>query len=92
MPTRDEELKGLTDEELSAEWVRAMTVPIDHEDRTAQLAAIDAVVSEINARYESGQSTSLIISPADALAVSEFLKSTITASGSGWYDEEQTKP
>ncbi|MDX1467777.1 MAG: hypothetical protein R3258_00395 [Acidimicrobiia bacterium] len=88
MFAREQELRAMSDQELSAEWVRAMTVEIDPDNRTAQLATIDEVVAEINARSERAPSTSLIITPDDALAVSEYLKSTITAGGTGWYEEE----
>ena len=88
MFARERELRAMSDQELSTEWVRVMTVEIDSDSRTAQLDAIDEVVAEINARSERAPSTSLIITPRDALAVSDYLKNTITAGGSGWYEEE----
>lgn len=88
MSTRAQKLRAMSDQELSTEWVRAMTVEIDPDNRAAQLAAIDEVVAEINARYERAPSTSLLITLDDALAVSKYLKSTIAAGGSGWYEDE----
>jgi len=87
MSTYAQELKAMTDDQLSAEWVRAMTVPIDRGDRRAQLAVIEEVAAEVNTRYEKAQFSSLVITAADAITVSEHMKKLIKADEVGWFDE-----
>ena len=84
-------LRDLTDQELSTEWVRVMVAEVEPDNRDAQLAAIDAVADEVNARYRKTDFLSLVITPEDALAVTEHLKRWIGAEDSDWYgskDEE----
>ena len=78
-------LSDMTDHELSAEWVRVMVVEVEPDNRDVQLAAIDAVREEINVRYENGSVKSLVITPEDALAVTEHLKRSIGENDSGWF-------
>ena len=81
-------LKGMTDAELSAEWVAVMTARVETDNREAQLDAIDAVAEEVNARYARTSFTSLVITPKDALAVTEHLKRWIGAVDSDWFGPE----
>ena len=89
MTTYDNRLKALTDDELSAEWVAVMTAKVEPDNREAQLAAIDAVGEEVNSRYREGGSSSLVITPKDALAVADHLKRLIGAKDSDWFGLEQ---
>ncbi|HXV70913.1 MAG TPA: hypothetical protein VEB69_05870 [Acidimicrobiia bacterium] len=78
-------LGGMTDVELSSEWVRVMVEEVEPGNRDAQLAAIEAVGDEINERYEQGSVSSLVITARDALTVTKHLKSTIGAKASDWF-------
>lgn len=82
-----ERLEVMTDDELSAKWVAVMTATVEPGNREAQLAAIDAVAGEVNSRYEKASFSSLVITPKDALAVTEHLKRLI-----GGIDEERFGP
>lgn len=79
----------MTDDELSAEWVRVMTVRMEPENRMAQLAAVDAVVDELNARYESGRTKTLAVNPADAKKVADHLKSLVRQDDPGWFGPDK---
>lgn len=81
----------MTDDELSAEWVRVMVIELEPDNRDAQLAAIDAVTDEINVRYERGSVSSLVITPEDALTVTKHLKRTIGAKDSDWFGPEDAE-
>lgn len=82
-------LRDMTDDELSAEWVRVMVAEVEPGNRQAQLAAIDAVADEVNARYQEANFLSLVITPEDALAVTEHLKRWIGAKDSDWFGPDQ---
>ena len=84
-------LRDMTDDELSAEWVRVMVIELEPDNRDAQLAAIDAVTDEINVRYERGSVSSLVITPEDALTVTKHLKRTIGAKDSDWFGPEDAE-
>jgi hypothetical protein len=79
----------MADNELSAEWVRVMVAEVKPDNREAQLAAIDAVADEINTRYQEASFSSLVITPEDALAVTEHLKRWIGAKDSDWFGPDQ---
>lgn len=81
-------LRGMTDDELSSEWVRVMVEEVEPDNRDAQLEAIEAVGDEINERYEAGSVSSLVITPKDALTVTKHLKRTIGAKNSDWFGPE----
>lgn len=82
-------LRGMTDDELSTEWVAVMTARVEPDNREAQLDRIDAVAEEVNSRYESASFTSLVITPKDALAVTEHLKRWIGVVDSDWFGPER---
>jgi hypothetical protein len=85
----DRRFEGMTDDELSAQWVAVMTARVESGNREAQLAAIDAVAREVNSRYEEAGFSSLVITPKDALAVTEHLKRLIGAADTDWFGPEE---
>jgi hypothetical protein len=82
-------LKEMADDELSAEWVQVMVAEVEPDNREAQLAAIDAVADEVNTRYQEGGFSLLVITPEDALAVTQHLKRWIGAKDSEWFGPDQ---
>ena len=82
-------LEDMTDDELSAEWVAVMTATVEPGNREAQLAAIEAVASEVNSRYEKASFLALVITPKDALAVTEHLKRLIGGIDEEWFGPDQ---
>lgn len=86
-----ERLRGMTDDELSAEWVSVMTARVEPANRQAQLASIEAVRDEINSRYEQANFSSLVITAEDALAVTEHLKKWIGVKKSDWFGPDQSE-
>jgi hypothetical protein len=89
MAQYQDQLKAMTDDELSAEWVRVMTVGIDADTREAQLAAIDEVAHEVNIRYEQAGFGALVMTPKDAKAVADHLKRLIATDEAGWFGEDE---
>ena len=89
MTQYQDRLKAMTNDELSSEWVRVMTVGIDADSRQAQLAAIEAVAQEVNVRYEQTGFDQLVMTPEDAKAVADHLKRLTSEDGDGWFDESE---
>ena len=88
MTRYEEDLKTMSDDELSAEWVRVMTVGIDADTRQAQLSAIEDVTREVNLRYEQTGFDQLVMTPEDVKAVADHLK-RLTADTDSWFDENK---
>lgn len=89
MNTYQDQLKAMTDDELSSEWVRVMTVGIDAATRQAQLSAIEDVAQEVNVRYEQTGFGQLVMTPEDAKAVADHLKRLTAEDGSSWFDQSE---
>ena len=89
MTQYQDQLKAMSDDELSSEWARVMTVGIDTDSRQAQLAAIEAVAQEVNVRYEQTGFNQLVMTPQDAKAVADHLKRLTAEDGNGWFDENE---
>jgi hypothetical protein len=79
----------MTDDELSSEWVRVMTVGIDTDSRQALLAAIEDVAQEVNVRYEQTGFDQLVMTPEDAKAVADHLKRLTGEDGDSWFEENE---
>lgn len=82
-----DQLQAMTNDELSAEWVRVMTVGIGADSRQAQLAAIDDVAYEVNVRYEQGGFDKLVMKPKDVKAVADHLKRLTATGEDGWFGQ-----
>jgi hypothetical protein len=89
MTQYQDQLKAMTDDELSSEWVRVMTVGIHADTRQAQLAAIEDVAKEVNVRYEQTGFDQLVMTPEDAKAVAAHLKRLTAEEGDSWFDENE---
>ncbi len=87
MSQDQERLRAMSDEELSSEWVRAMTASIAADNRDERMAAIESVAREVNERYERTGFTSLVVTPEDAQAVSEHLKGLTATGNEGWFSD-----
>ena len=68
-----------------------MVSDVEPDNRDAQLAAIDSVADEVNARYREANFMSLVITPEDALAVTKHLKRWIGAKDSDWFGPKDEK-
>jgi hypothetical protein len=62
-----------------------------HGARTRQFPTGDrnAVADEVNTRYQEASFSSFVITPEDALAVTEHLKRWIGAKDSDWFGPDQ---
>lgn len=89
MTQYQDQLKAMTDDELSAEWVRVMTIGIEADSRQAQLAAIEDVAHEVNIRYEQTGFDQLVMTPEDAKAVANHLKRLTAADTDSWFGENE---